>query len=58
MQINNLLKYSDNYTKEVGSLWKYSKGERNDDLSGSISFKCSKKALTNVNIKAVKIPVL
>ena len=37
--MNNLLEYSDNYSKTSGSLWQYYKVEPNDDLAGSKSFK-------------------
>ena len=39
MPMNNLLEYSDNYSKTSGSLWQYYKVEPNDNLAGSKSFK-------------------
>ena len=39
MPMNNLLEYSDNYSKTSGSLWQYYKVESNDNLAGSKSFK-------------------
>ena len=39
MPTNNLLQYSDNYSKTCGSLWQYYKVEPNDNLAGSKSFR-------------------
>ena len=39
MPMNNLLEYSDNYSKTSGSLWQYYKVEPNDNLASSKSFK-------------------
>ena len=48
MPMNNLIKYSDNYSKTSGSLWQYYKDDPNDNISQSESFK-SKIKLTVKN---------
>ena len=39
MPMYNLIEYSDNYTKTSGSFWQYFRGEPDDDLEDSESFK-------------------
>ena len=39
MPMYNLIEYSDNYPKTSGSLWQYYRGEPNDNLADSESFK-------------------
>ena len=39
MPMYNLIEYSNNYSKTSGSLWECYKGETNDNLSDSESFK-------------------
>ena len=39
MPIYNLIEYSDNYSKTLGSLWQYYKDEPNDNIVNSESFK-------------------
>ena len=39
MPMYNLIEYSNNYSKTSGSLWGYYKGETNDNLPDSESFK-------------------
>ena len=39
MPMYNLIEYSNNYSKTSGSLWEYYKGETNDNLPDSESFK-------------------
>ena len=61
MPMYNLIEYSDNYSKTSGSLWKYYKGDPNDNLTDSESFK-SKVKITgktpnNGNTKDVEIIV-
>ena len=61
MPVNNLIEYSDNYSKTSGSLWQYYKDDPNDNLANSKSFK-SKVQITgktpnNGNTKDVEIIV-
>ena len=39
MPMYNLIEYSDNYSKKLGSLWKYHKDNPNDNIADSESFK-------------------
>ena len=39
MSMNNLIEYSDNYSKTSGSLWQYFRDEPNVNLADSESFK-------------------
>ena len=39
MQMHNLMKYSDNYSKTSGGLWKDNRDDPNDDTTQSESFK-------------------
>ena len=61
MSMYNLIEYSDNYSKTSRSLWQYYKGDPNDNLTDSESFK-SKVKITgktpdNANTKNVEIIV-
>ena len=61
MPMYNLIEYSDNYAKTSGSLWQNYRGETNDNLANSESFK-SKKKITgktpnNGNQKDIEIMV-
>ena len=61
MPVYDLIEYSDNYSKTSGSLWQYYKGDPNDHLTDSESFK-SKVKITgktpnNGNTKDVEIIV-
>ena len=47
MPMDNLIEYSDNYSKTTGSLWKYYKDEPNDNLTDSESFKSKLKITGN-----------
>ena len=38
MSINNLIEYSNNYSKTSGSLWEYYRDEPNDSIANSESF--------------------
>ena len=59
MPMYNLIKYSDNYSKTCGSLWRYYKDEPNDNLANFESFKSKVKITGNTpadgNTKNVKI---
>ena len=59
MLIYNLIKYSDNYSKTTGSLWKYYRGETNDKWTDSESFKAKIKITAHLpldgNTKDVEI---
>ena len=59
MSMDNLLEYSDNYSKTSDSLWQYYKDEQNDNLADSESFKSKVKitgsTLAGGNTKDVKI---
>ena len=61
MPMYNLIEYSDNYSKTSGSLWQYYKGDPNDNLTNSKSFKSkvkiTGKTRNNENTKAVEIIV-
>ena len=61
MPIYNVIEYSDNYSKTSGSLWKYYKGDPNDNLTDSKSFKSKVKRTGNTpvdeNTKDVEIIV-
>ena len=61
MPMYNLIEYSDNYSKTSGSLWKYYKGDPNDNLTDSESFKfkvkITGKTPNNGNTKDVEIIV-
>ena len=39
MPMYNLIEYGDNYSKASGSLWQYYKGDPNDNITASASFK-------------------
>ena len=39
MPMYNLIEYGDNYSKASGSLWQYYKGDPNDNITASESFK-------------------
>ena len=56
-----MTEYSDNYSKTSGSLWKYYKGDHNDNILRSESFKNKVKITgntpTNGNTKDVEIMV-
>ena len=43
MPMYNLIEYSDNYSETSGSLWQYYKGDPNDNLKDSESFKSKVK---------------
>ena len=43
MPMYNLIGYSDNYSKNSGSLWQYYKDDPNDNLARSESFKSKVK---------------
>ena len=59
MAMYNLIKYSDNYAKTSGNLWQYYRGEPNDNLADSESFKFKIKITgntpNNCNTKNVEI---
>ena len=59
--IYNLIEYSDNYGKTLGSLWQYFRDEPNDDIEDSESFKSkikiTGKTPNNDNEKDVEIMV-
>ena len=61
MPMYNLIKDGDNYSKTSGSLWQYYKGEPNDNLTNSESFKSKVKITGSIpaagNTKDVKIIV-
>ena len=61
MPMDNLIEYSDNYSKTSGTLWQYYKDEPDDNLAGSESFKSKVKitgcTFTGGNTKDVKIVV-
>ena len=61
MPMYNLIEYSNNYSKTSGSLWEYYKGETNDNLPDSESFKSKVKITGNNpadgNTKIVEIIV-
>ena len=44
MPIQNLIEYSDNYSKTSGSLWQYYKADPNDNIIQSESFKSKIKS--------------
>ena len=62
MLIDNLIEYSNNYSKTSGSLWQYYKDDPNDILTNSESFKSKMniagKTPAAGNRKDVKIAVL
>ena len=39
MPMNNLIEYSDNYSKTSGGLWQYFRDDPNDDITRCKSFK-------------------
>ena len=43
MPMYNLIKYTDNYSKASGCLWKYYRDDPNDNMTQSKSFKCKIK---------------
>ena len=43
MPMYNLIKYTDNYSKASGCLWKYYRDDPNDNITQSKSFKCKIK---------------
>ena len=47
MPMYNLIEYSDNYAKTPGSLWQYYRGEPNNNLADSESFKSKIKITGN-----------
>ena len=47
MPMNNLIEYSDHYSKPSRSLWQYYKSEPNDNLTDSESFKYKIKITGN-----------
>ena len=57
----NLIEYSDNYAKTIGSLWQYFRDEPDDDIEDSESFKSkiniTGKTPNNGNAKNVEIMV-
>ena len=61
MPMDNLIEYSDNYSKTTGRLWQYYKDEPNDNLTDSESFKSKLKITGNTpadgKIKDVEIIV-
>ena len=61
MPMYNLIEYSDNYAKTIGSLWQYFRDEPNDNLANSESFKykikITGKTSYNNNVKDVEIMV-
>ena len=61
MPMYNLIEYSDNYAKTFGSLWQYYRGEPNDNLANSKSFKSkikiTEKTPNNGKEKDVEITV-
>ena len=61
MPMQNLIEYSDNYSKIPGSLWQYYKDDPNDNLTDSKSFKYKLKITgkfpKNANKKDVEIIV-
>ena len=61
MPMYNLIEYSDNYSKTSGSLWQYYKGDPNNNLTDSDSFKSKVKITGNTpnngNTKDVEIIV-
>ena len=61
MSMNNLIEYSNNYSKTVGSLWRYYKDEPNDTLTNPESFKFKVKikikSSADGNTKDIKIVV-
>ena len=61
MPLYNLLEYSDNYANISGSLWQYYRGELNDNVADSESFKSkikiAGKSPNNGNEKDIEIMV-
>ena len=61
MLMYNLIEYSDNYSKTLGSLWQYYKDEPNDNIADSESFKSkvriTGKTFADKNTKDVEIIV-
>ena len=43
MQMYNLIKYTNNYSKRSGSLWQYYRDDPNDNITRSESFKYKTK---------------
>ena len=56
MPMYNLIEYSDNYSKTLGSLWQYYRSDSNDNITRSESFK--QKIKITEKTKDVKIAVL
>ena len=54
MPMCNLIEYSDNYLKTLGSLWHYYKDEPNDNLADSESFKSKVKITGSTPNKMLK----
>ena len=50
----NLIKYRDNYSKTLGSLWKYYKDEPNDNLTDCESFKSKIKIAGNTSNDGIR----
>ena len=61
MPMYNLIEYSNNYVKTIGSLWQYFRDEPNDNLANSQSFKSKIKITGKTpaagNVKDVEIMV-
>ena len=61
MSMYNLIQYSDNYSKTLGSLWRFYRDGQNDNITESESFKykikIAGKAPADRNTKDVKIAV-
>ena len=61
MQMQNLIEYSDNYSKTSGSLWQYYNDDPKDNLTDSELFKSkvkiTGKTRNNGNTKDVEIIV-
>ena len=59
MSMYNLIEYSDNYSKTLGSLWQYCRDDPNDSTTRSESFTCKNKitgkSLAARNTKDVEI---
>ena len=49
MSMDNLIKYSDNYSKRSGSLWQYCKHKANDNIANSEPFRSNTKITGNIS---------
>ena len=47
--MDNLIKYSDNYSKRSGSLWQYCKHKANDNIANSEPFRSNTKITGNIS---------